>query len=83
VLQREYGCYSGTPTVQALLQNRLATELEAGCILPYTDSESGPQFAFTPAAGALLDFGDQVIETSSPNGIVTAQSAGTAELTLS
>jgi len=71
------------PTVQARLENRLATELVVGCILPYTEPEPEPQFASDPAAGALLDFGDQFITTSSPNATVTVQNLGSAELLLS
>ena len=41
------GCSSATefhPTVQALLENRLASELVAGCILPYEDAEENVIF---------------------------------------
>jgi hypothetical protein len=41
------GCNSATefhPTVQALLENRLASELVAGCILPYEDAEENVIF---------------------------------------
>jgi hypothetical protein len=40
-------CSSATefhPTVQALLENRLASELVAGCILPYEDAEDNVIF---------------------------------------
>lgn len=80
------GCGSSNtefhPTVQSRLENRLATELVAGCILPYADAEPEPQFVSSPAAGALIDFGEQVIGSNSPYVAIEVQNSGDGALSL-
>jgi hypothetical protein len=79
------GCRSDTefhPTVQTLLENRLANELVAGCILPYTEVNPTPEFQSTPPGGALLEFGGQTVGTTSPAQTVQVQNIGDAQLTL-
>ena len=71
------------PTVQAHLENLLAAELTAGCILPYTETNPVPEFQSVPGGGALVDFGDVIVgQTSGPQAI-QIQNTGTADLTLS
>jgi hypothetical protein len=80
------GCDSDTefhPTVQALLENRLASELVAGCISPYTEVNPAPEFQSAPSAGALVQFGGQVVGTTSSAQAVHVQNIGDANLTLS
>ena len=80
------GCDADTefhPTVQARLENRLASELVAGCILPYIEVNPTPEFQSAPSAGALLDFGGQTVGASSPAQAVEVQNIGDANLTLS
>ena len=71
------------PTVQSHLQGRLASEMAAGCILPYTETNPLPEFQSVPGAGATVQFGDVVVgQTSGPQAI-QIQNTGTADLTLS
>jgi hypothetical protein len=80
------GCDSDTefhPTVQARLENRLASELVAGCIIPYTEVNPTPELQSAPAVGALVDFGSQVVGTTSPPQAIEVQNIGNANLTLS
>jgi hypothetical protein len=80
------GCDSDTefhPTVQARLENRLASELVAGCILPYTEVNPTAEFQSAPSAGALVGFGSQVVGTTSPDQAIEVQNIGGANLTLS
>jgi hypothetical protein len=69
--------------VQARLENRLASELVAGCILPYTEVSPAPEFQSAPAAGTLLEFGGQTVGSSSPPEAVQVQNTGDGNLTLS
>jgi hypothetical protein len=71
------------PTVQALLEDRLASELVAGCISPYIEANPTAELQSAPSAGALLEFGGQVVGTTSPAQAIEVQNIGTANLTLS
>jgi hypothetical protein len=71
------------PTVQARLENRLASELVAGCISPYIEANPTAELQSAPSAGALLEFGGQVVGTTSPAQAIEVQNIGTANLTLS
>ena len=66
------GCGSAAefhPTVQSLIEDRLANELAAGCILPHS-SPLGPEIDTAPVAGGSLDFGTvDVGLVSAPLGI--------------
>jgi len=71
------------PTVQSRLENRLADELSAGCIIPYTETNPAPEFQSVPGAGATLDFGNQPIGATSAPATIQVQNGGGADLTLS
>jgi hypothetical protein len=80
------GCGSNQefhPTVQALLEGRLATEMADGCIAPYSDANPQPEFDSTPAAGATLNFGDQLIGIESDASSIRVSNLGDLALTLS
>jgi hypothetical protein len=80
------GCGSNQefhPTVQALLETRLATEATAGCIAPYSDPNPQPEFDSSPAAGSTLNFGDQLIGIESGALSIQVSNLGDLELTLS
>jgi hypothetical protein len=68
------------PTVQGLLEGRLADELAAGCILPYSDYTPSPEFVATPAAGETLDFGEHRVGSTAPGLSVRVENAGDADL---
>jgi hypothetical protein len=71
------------PTVQARLEDRLADELAAGCIIPYTQTNPEPEFQSVPGAGTLVNFGDVVVGQSSAAQGVQVQNAGDSNLTVS
>lgn len=71
------------PIVQARLESRLATELVAGCIAPYTEVVLEPEFSSTPVAGAGLGFGEWPVGELSDAEAIQVQNTGDAELTLS
>lgn len=80
------GCGSNQefhPTVQSRLESRLASENAVGCIATYEDVTPDPEFESSPAAGALLDFGDQLIDELSNSLSISIDNTGTANLTIS
>jgi hypothetical protein len=70
------------PTVQALLQNNLADELAAGCILPHVEQAPEPRFASSPAAGSSIDLGSHLVGERSDAADILVENLGDAELTL-
>jgi hypothetical protein len=70
------------PTVQARLESRLASQLVAGCIIPYTETSPLPEFQSTPAPGTSLEFGDQPVGATSAPETIQVQNGGAADLTL-
>ena len=70
------------PTVQALIENRLAEELAAGCILPHSEP-LGAEIETTPAAGATLEFGPHKVAETSPAIVVHVENTGDQVLDLS
>jgi len=80
------GCTAATefhPTVQARLESRLASNLVAGCILPYTQTNPLPELQSVPGAGATIQFGDVIVGQTSASQAVQTQNTGTADLILS
>ena len=70
------------PTVQSLLEGRLADEMAAGCIAPFASSDPEPEFAAIPAGSSTLDFGTQVIGTQSDPREIRVDNLGDSDLTL-
>jgi hypothetical protein len=79
------GCGSNQefhPTVQSRLESRLASQNAAGCIATYDDVSPDPEFGSSPAAGALLDFGDQLTDELSDPLLISVSNIGNADLTV-
>jgi len=70
------------PTVQALIENNLADELVAGCILPYVAQAPEPEFQSTPAPDTSLQFGAHEIGGGSGQQYVLVENIGDAALSL-
>jgi hypothetical protein len=71
------------PAVQARLEGRLASELVAGCILPYSGAPAlEPEFQSAPAAGSEVDLGDQLLGGTSSPQVIQVQNVGNDDLTL-
>lgn len=71
------------PRVQSLLESRLATQNAAGCIATFEDVSPEPEFASSPAADSLLNFGDQLIAELSDSLQISIDNTGAADLTVS
>jgi hypothetical protein len=71
------------PRVQSLVEDRLSTELAAGCILPHTEPVLAPEVSSNPADGAVIDFGQWEVGQTSTSQSVTVDNTGTADLTVS
>jgi hypothetical protein len=71
------------PTVQSLIENNLAVELAAGCILSYQEQVDEPEFTSIPDAGSTLDFGSQLLSSQSGPLAIQVNNTGAANLTAS
>lgn len=72
------------PTVQTRLEGYLASQNAAGCIDTYTEEpDPEPEFDSTPGAGAVLDYGDQLLAVLSAPTAVRVDNLGDADLTVS
>lgn len=70
------------PTVQSLLESRLASQNAAGCIATYEEVSPEPEFDSSPAAGSLLNFGDQLTGELSDPLLINVSNTGNADLTV-
>ena len=71
------------PTVQSLLESRLASQNAAGCIATYEDVSPEPEFGSSPPAGSLLNFGDQLSGELSDPTLISIDNTGASNLTVS
>ncbi len=71
------------PTVQSLLESRLASQNAAGCIGTYEEVSPEPEFGSSPAAGSLLNFDDQLVAELSDPLQISIDNTGAADLTVS
>lgn len=70
------------PTVQSLIEDRMATELAAGCILPYSEP-LGPEIDTSPVAGTPLNLGQILVGETGTPFVVHVDNSGDEALNLS
>ncbi len=71
------------PTVQSLLESRLASQNAAGCIGTYEEVSPEPEFGSSPVAGSTLNFGSQLIAELSDPLTISIDNTGAADLSVS
>lgn len=70
------------PTVQSRLENRLANQMVAGCIIPYEEASPEPEYLSSPAAGSQVHLGEQEVGGTSGPQSIQIQNVGNDDLTL-
>lgn len=71
------------PRVQSLIEGRLASQLVAGCILPYQEEQPQPVFSANPGAGSSLDFGEDTLGETGALHSIQVNNDGNSDLTIS
>lgn len=69
-------------TVQALIEDNLADELAAGCIMPFVAEDPQPVFSSEPVSGSTIDFGTHFVGEQSNASSLVVSNGGEATLTL-